>query len=88
MYTDPNRSGVLVNYKRILVHEFTRPHKFANDFWVLISTITLRVAEMLLRRGSEQDWLQYCILGHEENNALRRGPEFDRMFYSNSEFKN
>jgi len=35
----------------------------------LISTITLRVAEILPRRGSEQDWLQYCILGHEENTT-------------------
>ena len=24
---------------------------------------------MLPRRGSEQDWLQYCILGHEENTT-------------------
>jgi len=26
----PNRSGTIVSYKCILVHEFTRTHKFAN----------------------------------------------------------
>ena len=70
IYTGPYRSGVSVSCKRILVYEFTSPHKFANYIhWVLISTIALRVAEMLLRRGSEQDGFQYCILGHEENTT-------------------
>jgi len=35
----------------------------------LIPTITLRVAEMLPRRGTEQDWFQCCILVHEENTT-------------------
>jgi len=35
----------------------------------LISTITLRADEMLPRSGSEQDWFQYCILGHKENTT-------------------
>jgi len=32
----PNRSGVLVGYKRVLVHEFARPHSFANYFYLVL----------------------------------------------------
>jgi len=32
----PNRSGVLVSYNRVLVHEFARPHSFANCFFLVL----------------------------------------------------
>jgi len=35
--SESNRSGMFVSYKHVLVHEFARPHSFANCFfWVLI----------------------------------------------------
>jgi len=35
VFSGPNRSEVLVSYKRVLVHEFARPHSFANCFFVV-----------------------------------------------------
>jgi len=46
--------GCFVGYKRVLVHEFTRPRKFAN--YSLIRPITLRVGKYYSGETRELNW--------------------------------